>query len=313
MPKPIVFIFLSIILLVSCGVTSTKKQGKPALNVDHADKARVVLLGTGTPNAEPERSGPCTAVVVKGSAYIVDFGPGVVRRAAAAYNNGVKALKISNLKIAFCTHLHTDHTAGYPDLIFTPWVEGRDVPLEMYGPPGIKDMTEHILKAYEKDITVRLDGLQPSNSEGYKVNVHEIQPGIIYEDDNVRVKAFPVKHGAWDYAFGFRFETADRVIVISGDCVPGPEILENSKGCDVLVHEVYSAAGFAKRPPEWQKYHRHSHTSTHQLGKLAAQAKPGLVVLYHLLPWGATPREMVAEIKEFYDGRVVCGSDLDIY
>lgn len=311
--KRTLFFLLSILLLISCGVKNIKKEGKPGVQATNFEKARVVLLGTGTPNAEPERSGPCVAVVVKDSVYIVDFGPGVVRRAAAAYNKGVKALKTTNLKTAFCTHLHSDHTAGYPDLIFTPWVEGRDVPLEMYGPPGIKDMTEHILKAYEKDITVRLKGLQPSNAEGYKVNVHEIQPGFIYKDDNVRVKAFPVKHGAWDYAFGFRFETANRVIVISGDCVPGPEILENSKGCDVLVHEVYSAAGFAKRAPEWQNYHRHSHTSTHQLGKLAAQAKPGLVVLYHLLPWGSTPAEMLAEIKQFYNGKVIYGNDLDIY
>ena len=143
MMKRTLFFLLPILLLISCGVKNAKKEGKPSVYATNFEKARVVLLGTGTPNAEPERSGPCVAVVVKDSAYIVDIGPGVVRRAAAAYNKGVKALKTTNLKIAFCTHLHSDHTAGYPDLIFTPWVEGRDVPLEMYGPPGIRDMTEH--------------------------------------------------------------------------------------------------------------------------------------------------------------------------
>jgi ribonuclease Z len=253
------------------------------------------------------------AIVVNDTPYIVDFGPGVVRRAAAAYRNGIKALKVSNLKIAFLTHLHSDHTVGYPDLIFTPWVLGRQVPLEVYGPPGLNSMTEHILKAYEKDIDVRLNGLEPANTDGWKVNAHEIKPGTIYEDANVTVTAFPVKHGNWDYAFGFRFETADRVIVISGDCVPSPTLIKNSKGCDVLVHEVYSAAAFEKRSPIWQRYHADSHTSTLELGKIAAQVKPRLLILYHQLSWGATPEEMLAEIKQFYDGKVVYGSDLEVY
>jgi ribonuclease BN (tRNA processing enzyme) len=307
----IILIFFFIVLFISCARSNIKKE--PVVQNQKKQGTQIVLLGTGTPNADPDRSGPSVAIVVNETPYIVDFGPGVVRRAAAAFRNGVKALEVSNLKIAFLTHLHTDHTAGYPDLIFTPWVLGRDRPLEVYGPPGIKSMTEHILKAYEKDIDVRINGLEPANTEGYKVNTHEIKPGIVYEDENIKVNAFPVKHGAWDYAFGFRFETPDRVIVISGDCVPGPGLIENGRGCDVLIHEVYSVAGFQTRPPEWQKYHADSHTSTHELGKIAAQVNPGLVILYHQLAWGATPEEMLAEIKEYYNGKVVFGNDLDVY
>src|SRR5712692_6771968 len=85
---------------------------------------QVVVLGTGTPLADPERSGPAVAVVVNGSAYLVDCGPGVVRRAAAAEKNGITALAVEKLKIVFITHLHSDHTLGYPDLIFSPWVLG---------------------------------------------------------------------------------------------------------------------------------------------------------------------------------------------
>ncbi len=307
----IILIFFFIVLFISCARSNIKKE--PGTLNQKKQGTQIVLLGTGTPNADPDRSGPSVAIVVNETPYIVDFGPGVVRRAAAAYKNGVKALEVSNLKIAFLTHLHSDHTAGYPDLIFTPWVLEWDVPLEVYGPPGIKSMTEHILKAYEKDIDIRINGLEQANTEGCKVNAHEIKPGLVYEDKNVRVNAFPVKHGAWDYAYGFRFETPDRVIVISGDCVPGPSIIENSRGCDVLIHEVYSAAGFQTRPPQWQKYHADSHTSTHELGKIAAQIKPGLVILYHQLAWGVTPEEMLAEIRQYYDGKVVYGNDLDVY
>jgi len=133
---------------------STPSAGQPPK--DHANRTRVVLLGTGTPIPDPERSGPATAIVVDDRAYLVDFGPGVVRRAqAAVIDRGVTALDPGNLKVAFVTHLHSDHTAGYSDLIFTGWTSGRSTPLEVYGPAGLKSMTEHILQAYRIDIETR--------------------------------------------------------------------------------------------------------------------------------------------------------------
>lgn len=246
-------------------------------------ETRIVLLGTGTPNADPDRSGPAVAIIVNESPYLVDFGPGVVRRAAAAYRRGITALKVTNLRIAFLTHLHSDHTAGYPDLILTPWVLGRNTPLDVYGPPGIKAMTEHILKAYREDINVRLHGLEPANPIGCKVHVHEVRPGIIYRDHQVTVRAFAVHHGSWKYAYGYRFETPDRTIVISGDCAPSRSIIENCRGCDVLIHEVYSSEKFQTRPPEWQRYHAHFHTSTRELAEIATEARPKLLILYHQL------------------------------
>src|SRR5580692_11754297 len=114
--------------------------------------AQVILLGTGTPNADPERSGPSVVVVAGGAPYIVDFGPGVVRRAAAAH------IKPADLKIAFATHLHSDHTVGLADLIFTPWTLERVAPLELDGPRGIRAMASHVRAAYREDIHVRLTG-----------------------------------------------------------------------------------------------------------------------------------------------------------
>src|SRR5262245_4016057 len=125
-----------------------------------AGQTKVVLLGTGTPNADPERSGPVTAVVVNGTAYLVDCGPGVVRRASAAERKkGIPALNVTKLQKVFVTHLHSDHTLGLPDLIFTPWVLGRTAPLDVYGPLGLKDMTDNIERAWAKDIDVRVHGL----------------------------------------------------------------------------------------------------------------------------------------------------------
>jgi ribonuclease BN (tRNA processing enzyme) len=274
--------------------------------------SQIVLLGTGNPNADPERSGPSVAIVVDHTPYIVDFGPGVVRRAAAAYQAGIEGLDVWRLTRAFVTHLHSDHTVGYPDLIFTPWVLERYEPLEVYGPPGILAMTEHILAAYQEDIRERIEGLEQANESGYIVDVHEIEPGIVYQDANVKVKAFPVKHGSWQ-AFGYKFYAPDRTIAISGDTAPDESCVEAYRGCDVLIHEVYSVAGFETRPPGWQKYHSSVHTSSLELAEMASQAKPGLLILYHQLFWEASEEELLLEVQSGYDGKVVSGKDLDIY
>jgi ribonuclease BN (tRNA processing enzyme) len=276
-------------------------------------KTQIVLLGTGTPNADPDRSGPAVAIVVGDTPYIIDSGPGIVRRAEAAYRKGVTGLAVKNLKTAFITHLHSDHTLGLPDLIFSPWVLDRKEPLALFGPRGINSMVSHLMKAYAADLAIRLNGLEPSNKTGYKVNAREIKPGVVYKDRNVTVKAFLVNHGSWDQAFGYRFETPDRTIVISGDCTPSQSVIENCDGCDVLIHEVYSQAGFATRPPPWQKYHSNFHTSTKELAEIAAKARPGLLVLYHQLFWGRPEEEMLKEIEQIYKGKTVSGRDLDIY
>ena len=268
---------------------------------------KLILLGTGTPNADPDRFGPSVAVVVNDTPYIVDFGPGVVRRASAA------KIKPENLKIAFASHLHSDHTAGLPDLILTPAVLDRHAPLVLYGPTGIKSMAEHILKAYEQDIDIRTKGLESGDAKAYIVDAREIKPGVIYKDENVTVKAFAVRHGQWKEAYGFRFETKDKTIVISGDCGPDQAIVEACNGCDILLHEVYSVAGFKKRTSMWQKYHSNFHTSTVELGEIANKAKPKLLVLYHQLVWSSNEQDLMRELRDVYKGPVAYGGDLSIY
>jgi ribonuclease BN (tRNA processing enzyme) len=270
---------------------------------------RVILLGTGNPNPNPKRAGPSVAVIVDDSVYIVDFGVGVVRRAVEA------GLEPSRLTRGFLTHLHSDHTIGYPDLILTPGVVGRRTALEVFGPSGTKSMTDHILAAYEEDLRERIDGLEPATPEGYVVNVHEFSGEtsvVVYQDSQVTVEAFPVVHGSWS-AYGFKFLTPDRTIVISGDTAPSSTLVEKSVGCDILIHEVYSALSLATLPPEWRKYHSSMHTSSYELADLASKANPDLLVLYHQLAWNRTDDELVAEVREGYDGEIVSGRDLDSF
>ena len=275
-------------------------------------KTRVVLLGTGTPNAEPARSGPSLAVVVDGTPYIVDFGPGVVRRAQAAHEAGIGALETPRLTRAFSTHLHSDHTAGYADLILTPWVLGRAQPLRVFGPPGLRAMTDHLLAAYAEDIRERLEGLAPANRTGHVVEAVEIAPGRVYEDAHVAVDAFAVNHGSRP-AFGYQFTTADRVIVVSGDTAPFARWEDAYRDCDVLVHEVQSTVGLAKREPAWRAYHEAVHTTTDQLAEVASRVRPGLLVLTHVLLHGETEEGLLREIRSRYAGDVVLGNDLDVF
>jgi ribonuclease BN (tRNA processing enzyme) len=277
-------------------------------------RTQLVMLGTGTPLADPERSGPAMAVVVNSAAYLVDCGPGVVRRAAAAEKNGIKALAVDKLRIVFITHLHSDHTLGYPDLIFTPWVLDRTEPLEAYGPPGLKRMTDHIEKAWGEDIQLRLHGMEEANATGYKVKVHEIRPGVVYQDANVTVTALPVKHGSWKYAFGYRFDTSDRRIVISGDTAPTDAVVKACDGCDLLVHEVFNP--LRKKIVESkqkQAYFKAFHTSPEELGEIATRARPKLLVLCHQVMGERPEEELVEEVRAHYSGAFVSAKDLGVY
>ncbi len=98
--------FLIVVLLLTASLAAGQQTQTAA-----AGKTRIVLLGTGTPGPDPDRSGPATAIVVNDVAYLVDLGPGVVRRASATFlDKGIKALEPTKLRVAFVTHLHSDHT-----------------------------------------------------------------------------------------------------------------------------------------------------------------------------------------------------------
>jgi ribonuclease BN (tRNA processing enzyme) len=265
------------------------------------------FLGTGTPNPDPNRYGPASAVLVNGSCYLVDAGAGVVRRAAAA------DIKMEQLNRLFITHLHSDHVLGYPDLILTPAVTGRKDALRVWGPTGTKEMTHHLLDAFTEDVSIRIHGGEPSEPAAYEVKVTEYMSGEIYRDENVSVTAFSVTHGKWQYAFGFRFDTKDRSIVFSGDTTYCDNLIEHAKGCDILVHEVCSSKGLAKRTPEWQKYHSSYHTIGEDVGRIATAVQPKLLLLNHLLPFGETDEQILSEVKSTYDGEVRIPNDLEVF
>lgn len=302
---------LSRILIVFGGLLTVAPPASPA------DGAKLIILGSGTPIPDPTSSGPAVAVVVNGQAYLFDAGAGVVRRAEeAAVKFGIAGLDSVNLTRLFFTHLHSDHTLGYPDVILTPWVMGRRQALEVFGPKGLADMTEHLNHAYAADIKVRTEGAEGLRKQNLSVNVHEIsEAGPVYHDGNVTIRAISVPHGSWPQAFGYAIDAAGRSIVISGDTAPSEALVEACHGCDLLVHEVYSADRFDMVVgPRHSEYHPTFHTSTRQLAELASKAKPKLLVLYHQIYFGRRDEvDLEKEIRRSYQGKVVNGRDLTAY
>jgi len=304
---------MSLSIVLSQGIS-----GQRETTVTTANRTQVVLLGTGTPRPEPARSGPATAIVVNDAAYLVDAGPGVVRRAAAAYEKGITALAVDRLLTAFITHLHSDHTVGIPDLIFTTWVQGRRAPLKMYGPEGLAAMTRHVMLAWQADIDIRTKGLEHRSTAGLRVDAHDVKPGgVVYKDANVTVTAFQNAHGEFKQTFGYRFQTPDRSIVISGDTNPSAALVEQCQKCDVLIHEVFSEDYRPADMPNWLEYRSKYHTTTTELAEIANRTQPGLLILHHR---GIGPRgreisdeQYLSEIRRSYNGKVVVGNDLDVY
>jgi len=277
-----------------------------------SDSAIVITLGTGTPVPNPERSGPATAVVVGRRVFLFDAGAGVMRRMAAA------GLPIDGVTAAFITHLHSDHTLGLPDLILTSWVMGRSTPMRLFGPPGLRRMTDHFLAAWSEDTVVRVKGLERGRPGGYRVEAHEITGGVVHDSEGVRITAIRVPHGEWEYSFAYRVDAAGRSIVISGDTRPSEALTRAAADVDVLVHEVYPETRIAveNRPGGelWPRYLREVHTSDVELGTLAAVAKPRVLLLAHILFMGGSEQEVLDGIRRGgFTGPVVVARDLGRY
>jgi ribonuclease Z len=296
-----------LVVLAGCGA----REVTPVPPAPPAARTQLVMLGTGNPIPDPARSGPATAIVVDDVAYLFDCGPGVVRRASAAATKlGLAALEPTHLHHLFVTHLHSDHTLGYADLIFTPWVVGRSAPLEVYGPPGLAAMTDHLRAAYAEDIAIRSEGLEREDGASTIPNVHEVTPGLVFQDARVRVTAFAVHHGSWPHAFGYRIEGPDRTIVITGDHASSEDaIIAACNGCDVLVSEGYPSR-ILDREPDRRAYMHAFHTSAIELGALATRARAKQVVVTHRRS-GVPDAVLVDEIRRGYAGTIVLANDLD--
>ena len=278
-------------------------------------KTRLVLLGTGGgPRiVAPGRSKSANLIVINGVPYVVDCGEGVAHQLVRA------GVALNTLRYVFITHHHSDHNLDYGNLIHDSWAAGLRAPVDTYGPPPIKAMTEAYWQLNRFDIETRIaDEGRPDLRK--LVTAHEFaEPGPVMQNADVKVTAALVRHPPIVHAYAYRFDAADRAIVISGDTAYSPELIALAKGADVLVSEVMHLAGLEnllKRVPNAATLREHllaSHIVTEDLGKLAAAAGVKTLVLSHLTPQddaSITDDMWVEGVRKHYGGQIIVGRDL---
>ena len=276
---------------------------------------RVTLLGTGRPDPRMDRFGPSTLIEAGGETFLFDCGRGAAQR---LWQLGIP---LSRVSAVFLTHLHSDHTVGFPDLWLTGWLPtpfgGRAAPLGLWGPAGTGSMADGLRQAFAWDIDRRGrgEGLPPA---GALLDPHEVQPGLVLERGEVRVTAFLVDHGGLlQPAFGYRVDYRGRSVVISGDTRPSENLVTAAAGADVLVHEVIAAPAELLERSETARRIVGFHTPAEEAGRIFARVRPRLAVYSHVVLL-TTDRafpppdeaELLTRTRTTYAGPLEIGEDL---
>jgi ribonuclease Z len=281
----------------------------------YAQEIKITLLGTGTPQPSIERFGPSTLVEANGQYFLFDCGRGASQR---LWQQKIPLGKINNV---FFTHLHSDHLVGFPDLWLTGWLPAnfgrRNVPMEVWGPKGIDQMTQGLQSAYAWDIQTRVKGKHEIDS-AILITTHTIKEGVIYDKDGVQVIAFLVDHADFiDNAFGFRLNFKGHSVVISGDTRYNENLIKNSKGVDVLIHEVALAHPELIKKSEVARQIQSFHTTPEEAGKIFSTVNPRLAIYSHIALILTDPtippaniNDLIPRTKAFYNGKIEIGEDL---
>ena len=279
-----------------------------------SSKTRLILLGTGGgPRPRKVSSGCAQVVVVNGMAYVIDCGDGVARQLVLA------DVPLTALRSIFITHHHSDHNADYGNLMLLAWASGLNRRVDTYGPPPLARMTRQFFEMNSSDIDTRIaDEGRPQLLP--LIHAHEIRSGgVVMQDENVKVTAAVVNHPPVTPALGYRFDTADRSIVISGDTTPVKALIDLARNADVLVHEALFAPGVKQmvaRVPNATTLEQSilsHHTTVQDAGRVAREANVKMLVLSHLVPAEypeITREQWIAAARTNFDGEIVVGQDL---
>ncbi|GAB3264642.1 MBL fold metallo-hydrolase [Arthrobacter pigmenti] len=272
----------------------------------------LTLLGTaGGPTPKMSRSAPAQAINIDGQVFVIDCGNGVARQYTRA------GLDFDHLDGVFITHHHSDHNADYGNLLMLAWGANLNHEVSTYGPPPLTSMTREFLSMNRVDIETRIadEGRPPLEP---LINPREItKPGIVHQSDTVTVTAALVNHPPFEVALAYRFDTADRSIVISGDTAESSALIELAQGADILVHEVLyePALDWILQRTNGTALKQHlldSHTTVDRVGKVAQAANIKNLVLSHFVPTdaGITDETWKKEALQGFNGKVIVGSDL---
>jgi ribonuclease BN (tRNA processing enzyme) len=302
--------------LATAAACAVATPGAPPA-VSASGDTKVTLLGTkGGPRVNKGRANPASLVTAAGRSYVVDCGYGVTRQFIEA------GVEVHEVRTIFVTHNHSDHVLELGPLVYNAWAGGLREPIDVWGPPPVGRIVSGFFDSLRYDIDVRMeDEGRPDLRK--LVRVHEFDaadaPSTVFERDGVRVSAVKVRHPPISHAYAYRFDAPDRSIVLSGDTTYSPELIALARGADVLVHEVMHLAGLdrllARNPnaPTLRKHLLASHTTTEQLGHVAAEAEVRTLVLSHFVPGDdptITDAMWTEEVRKTFNREIVVGRDL---
>ncbi|MDB5685667.1 MAG: fold metallo-hydrolase [Rhizorhabdus sp.] len=270
---------------------------------------RVHLLGTGGPELTPDRQGYATLIETPDDLLLFDAGRGLIQR---IYEQRINPKRVTRV---FLTHLHSDHISGLPELWMTPWfLLGRSAPLEVWGPPGTRDMIAGMRAMYGHDVAHRTNAFNPAAA--IAVTVHEIADGVVYDHAGLRVIAFPVEHADGDPAFGYRIEREGHAAVLSGDTTWAASLAKAAKGADLIVQNVIAFSPRLTAMPEMQGVLAKL-TTPEQAARLFEEARPTLAIFSHIvkkeLAGEAGDAVIVARVRAAgYQGLLAMGHDREV-
>jgi ribonuclease Z len=281
---------------------------------------KVTLLGTGIPAPDLLRRGASQVVEVGDDLVMVDCGRGALDRfVEAGYVRPDGRVLERPLHTLALTHLHSDHITGIPDLLWAGWVmRWWERPPRLIGPPGTADFLRYLMQAFSYDIRVR-SGNEAFTTASLIPEVVEVDEGSSFDLSNWRLTAFRVEHEPVDEAFGYRIDADSGSVAISGDTRYSENLVRHAQNVDLLIHEVYSKAGMARRRENAQTPRARAvvdaiagyHTPADDAGKVAAHAHAKQLVLSHvLLGAGGSPEDILHDVGSTYAGPAAVSSDL---
>jgi len=277
---------------------------------------RIILLGTkGGPTLATRtgRSNSATLLLINNTPYVVDCGYGVSRQLIQA------GVSLDSVRHIFITHHHSDHDLEYGTLFYNIWQARKSPQVDAYGPVGIKKMTNDFFAYLKFDIDTRMLD-EGTNDPRKLLTIHEFdRAGLVMRNDDVKVTSIQVVHPPITQSYAYRFDAQDRSIVISGDTAYAPKLAEFAKGAEVLIHEAMYLPAIDKliqQNPNSKRLREHllaSHTSTEDVGRVAAQAGVKTLVLTHLVPGddpSITDEQWSEGARKHFAGKIIVGKDL---
>jgi ribonuclease Z len=279
------------------------------------EDVKLTLLGTGTPIPNVQRYGPSQVIEVGAGLILVDAGVGVVHRLLEA---GYARPKIQRIGL---THLHFDHIAGLHDLLWAGWIQGWwDVPPPIVGPAGTREFIAGLMQAFSYDIKVRTMG-ERRREDLIPADIDEMEDGWATESGDWRLSAFRVEHHPVDQAFGFRLDSNDGSMVISGDTHRSENLIRHSRGVHLLLHEVYWAEGMRRAIEGATSSGVRArlniiagyHTPSNEVGEIADSCHTERLVLSHLIFQGGSPADIRNDAERQFRGPIGVGEDLQVY